>query len=116
MREPVRTEIVLMASGDSIESYDLIWYDGNFTISDIYEVHIWNPTREVVLRLSIPPDRRVDIQLYDNALSDVELVTSHFMSLGFSRFHIEEFHDMVRTHESFTPSPLEKLAVRLEER
>jgi len=116
MREPDRTEIVLMASGDSIESYALVWYGGNFTISDIYEVHIWNPTREVVLGISIPPDRRVDIQLYDNAPSDVELVTSHFRSLGFSRFHIEEFHDMVCTHESFTPSPLEKLAVRLEER
>jgi len=116
MREPGRAEIVLMASGDSIDSYALVWYGGSFTITDIYEIHVWNPTREVVLGLSIPPDKRADIQLYDNAPSDVELVTSHFRSLGFSRLHIEEFHDMVCTRESFTPSPLEKLAVRLEER
>lgn len=114
-REPDRTEIALRASGDNIESYALIWYGNRFTIMDIYEVHIWNPTREVVLGINIPPDKRVDIQLYDNAPNDVELVTSRFRSLGFGRFHTEKFHDMVCTHESFTPSPLEKLAVRLEE-
>ncbi len=116
MREPDRTKIVLMASGDNIESYALVWYGGRFTIMDIYEVHIWNPTREVVLGINIPPDRRVDVQLYDNVPSDVELVTSRFRSLGFSRFHVEEFHDMVCTRESFSPSPLERLAVRLEEK
>jgi len=116
MREPDRTEIVLMASGDNIESYALVWYGGRFTIMDIYEVHIWNPTREVVLGINIPPDKGVDVQLYDNVPSDVELVTSRFRSLGFSRFHVEEFHDMVCTRESFSPSPLERLAVRLEEK
>ena len=115
-REPDRTEIILMASDNNIESYALIWYGGSFAITDIYEVHIWNPTREVVQGINIPPDKRVDIQLYDNAPSDVELVTRHFKSLGFSKFHVEEFHDMVCTRESFTPSPLEKLAVRLEEK
>ena len=114
--EPDRTEIVLMASGDNIESYALVWYGGRFTIMDVYEVHIWSPSREVVQVIKIPPDKRVDMQLYDNAPSDVELVTSRFRSLGFSGLHVEEFHDMVYTRESFTPSPLERLAVRLEEK
>ena len=113
---PDRTEIVLMASGDNIESYALVWYGGRFTITDIYEAHIWNPTRGVVQGINIPPDNRVDIQLYDNDPGDVELVTRRFRSLGFSKFHVEEFHDMICTRGSFTPSPLEKLAVRLEEK
>ncbi|GEM_PF-5413468 len=51
------------------------------------------------------------VRLKNNSL---KLVTSHFRGLGFSRFHIEEFHDMVCTRESFMPSPLERLAVRPE--
>ena len=86
----------------------LLWMSTRFTYGTL--------PREVVLGINIPPDKRVDVQLYDNAPSDVELVTSRFRSLGFSRFRAEEFHDMVCTRESFTPSPLEKLAVRLEER
>ena len=97
-----RTEIVLMASGDNIESYALVWYGGRFTIMDVYEAHVWSPTREVVRGIYIPPDKRVDIQLHDNAPSDVELVTRRFRSLGFNRFSVEEFHDMICTGESFT--------------
>jgi len=114
--EPDRTEIVFIASSDNIESYALVWYGGSFTIMDIYEVHIWNPTRKIMLEINIPPDRGVDIQLYDNAPSDVELATRHFRSLGFGRFRVKEFYDMVCTRKSFIPSPLENLAVRLEER
>ena len=55
---------------------------------DIYEVHIWNPTNEVVSRISIPPSKRADIQLYDSTLSDVEMIINHFRSLGFRRFHV----------------------------
>ncbi|MEM0262699.1 MAG: hypothetical protein QXN17_08630 [Nitrososphaerota archaeon] len=112
-REPDRTEIVLIASGGNIEAYALVWYGGRFAIMDIYEVHIWKPIREVVLGIDIPPDKRADVQLYSSAPKDVELVTSHFRSLGFSKFHVGEFHDMVCTRESFAPSPLEKLAIRL---
>jgi len=114
--EPDRTEIVFIASSDNIESYALVWYGGSFTIMDIYEVHIWNPTRKIILEINIPPDRGVDIQLYDNVPSDVELVIRHFRSLGFSRFRVKEFYDMICTRESFISSPLENLAVRLEER
>ena len=114
-REPDRTEIVLMASGGNIDSYALVWYGGKFTIMDIYEIHLWNPTKEVVLEISIPPDKRADIQLYGSTPKDVELVISHFKNLGFSKFHVAEFHDMVCTRESFVPSPLEKQAARLGE-
>ena len=43
-RESDKTEIVLMTSGSNIESYALVWYGGRFTIMDVYEVHVWNPT------------------------------------------------------------------------
>mgnify|MGYP001772500806 CR=1 FL=1 len=114
-REPSRTEIVLKASGDTIESYSLIRYGGRFTIMDIYEIHIWNPIGEVVVEIGIPPSKRADIQLHNSTPSDVELVVGHFRSLGFSEFQVGEFHDMICTHESFKPSSLERLAVKLGE-
>jgi len=55
--EPDRTEIVFIASSDNIESYAFVWYGGSFTIMGIYEVHIWNPTRKIMLEINIPPDR-----------------------------------------------------------
>ena len=113
--EPDRTEILLLASGDNIKSYALIWYGGRFTIQDIHEVHIWNPTSDIVLGIDISPSKRADIQLYNGTSSDVEMITDHFRSLGFRRFHVEEFYDMICDRESFKPSPLERLAVRLRE-
>ena len=112
-REPGRTEIVSVASGSNIDSYALVWYGDKFTIMNIYEIHVWKPTKEVVLEISVPPDKRADIQLYNSTPRDVELVISQFKNLGFSRFHVEEFHDMICTRESFMPSLLEKLAMRL---
>lgn len=114
--DPDRTEILLLASGSNIESYALIWYGGQFTIQDVYEAHIWKPTRDIILGIDIPPDKRTDIQLYGNAPSDIEVITDHFRSLGFRRFHIEEFHDMICDRDSFNPSPLERLAVKLREK
>ena len=113
--EPDRTEILLLASHDSIESYALIWYGGRFTIQDVYEVHIWNPTRDIILGIDISPDKRTDIQLYGSVSSDIEMITDRFRSLGFRRFHVEEFHDMICDRDSFKPSPLERLAVKLRE-
>jgi len=115
MHEPCRTEIVLVASGNAVESYSLIRYGSRFTIMDIYEVHIWSPAREVVREISIPPDKRVNIQLHNSTPNDIELVINHFKSLGFREFQVGEFHDMICIHESFKPSSLEKLAVKLGE-
>jgi len=112
--EPDRTRIVLMVSGDNIESYALIWH-GIFAIMDIYEVHIWNPAEDVVSRIGIQPNRRADIQLYGDVTNDVGIIIKHFRGLGFRRFHTERFYDMICDHESFKPSPLERLAVRLGE-
>jgi len=39
----------------------------------------------------------------------------HFRSLGFKKFRTEEFYDMVCDCSSFSPSSLEKLAVKLGE-
>ena len=113
--EPRRTELLLMTSGSDIRSYALVWYGGKFTIQDIYEVHIWNPISDLVSRINIPPRKRVDIQLYNSTPNDIEMVKKHFKALGFRRFSIEEFYDMVCGRESFNPSPLEKLAVKLSE-
>ena len=113
--EPHRTELLLMTSGSNIRSYVLVWYGGKFIIQDIYEVHIWNPISDIVSKIDIPPNKRVDIQLYNSTLSDIEIVKKHFKALGFRRFSIEEFYDMVCDRESFNPSPLEKLAVKLSE-
>ena len=76
---------------------------------------LWNPTRDIILGIDISPDKRVDVQLYDNTPSDVEMITDRFRSLGFKRFHVEEFHDMICGHNSFKPSLLERLAVKLRE-
>ena len=113
--EPRRTELLLMTSGSDIRSYALVWYGGKFTIQDIYEVHIWNPISDLVSRINIPPRKRVDIQLYNSTPNDIEMVKKHFKALGFRRFSIEEFHDMICDRESFNPSPLEKLAIKLGE-
>jgi len=113
--EPDRAEIVLAVSDSAVDSYALIRRGGEFTITDIYEIHLWNPTREVVEEISVSPDKRADIQLYESTPGSVELVISRFKSLGFSEFHVEEFHDMVCTREGFKPSPLEELAVELGE-
>jgi len=107
------TEILLLTSHGDIESYTFIRYGGKFTIQDIYEVHIWNPIKEVVQQISISPSKRADMQLFNNAPNDIGMIINHFRSLGFRKFHAEEFHDMVCDHESFRPSPLEKLAVKL---
>lgn len=115
IREPERTELLVLASGDDIESYALIWYGGRFTIQDVYEIHLWRPTSDVVSGIRVFPSKRADIQLYDNAPGDVEFVASHFRGLGFRRIRSEEFHDMICDRESFKPSPLEGLAVRLGE-
>ena len=39
----------------------------------------------------------------------------HFRSLGFKKFRTEEFYDMVCDCSSFSPSSLERLAVKLGE-
>jgi len=76
---------------------------------------LWNPIREVVDEVSVLPDKRADIQLYESTPGNVDLMIKRFKNLGFSEFHVEEFHDMVCTSETFKPSPLEKLAVKLGE-
>ena len=114
-REPDRTEILVASSGSSIESYALVWHGGRFTIMDIYEVHLWRPSRDLVLGISIPPSRRADIQLYEGVSGDIGMVKNHFRELGFREFDVMEFHDMLCDRESFKPSPLERLAVKLGE-
>ncbi len=113
--EPDRTEILLLTSDSNIKSYALVWHGGRFTIQDVYEVHIWNPTEKVIQSINIPPNKRADIQLYGNVSSNTEIITDHFRNLGFKRFHDEEFYDMICDHDSFKPSPLERLAVKLRE-
>ncbi len=114
-REPDKTEVLLLASHDDIKSYALIWHGGRFTIQDIYEIHIWNPTSDIILEIKISPSKMADIQLYNSTSSDIEMITDHFRSLGFKRFNVEEFHDMICDPENFRPSPLERMAVRLKE-
>ncbi len=109
--EKDRAEILLLAPHGNIESYALIWYGGKFTIQDLYEIHIWNPIKEVIQQISIPPCKRADIQLYNN--TSIEMIIKHFKSLGFKKFHAKEFHDMICDRDSFNPSPLEKLAIKL---
>ncbi len=111
--EPYRTELLLVTSNNNIESYALIRYSGKFTIQDIYEVHIWNPSNNLVSEINIPPDKRVDIQLYNATHNDVEVVVRHFRNLGFRRLYVEKFYDMICSREDFKPSPLEKLAIKL---
>jgi len=113
--EPDSTEMLVLASRDGIESYALVWHGGKFTIQDVYEVHVWNPTTDVVSGIVIPPSKRADIQLYNSDSSDVRMIIGRFRSIGFRKFHAEEFHDMVCDSRSFKPSPLERLAVRLKE-
>ena len=113
--EPDRTEIIVLASRNKIKSYALVWHGGNFTIQDLYEVHVWNPTMDIIQEINLSPSKRVDIQLYGSSPSDVEVIIDHFKSLGFKRFDVEKFYDMSWDRESFKPSPLERLAVRLRE-
>lgn len=114
--EPDRTEVLLLTSNNSIRAYAVIRYGGRFTIEDVYEVYFWNPTREIVEETIIPPDKRVDVLLQDSiSSSDIEIIIDHFRDLGFSKFHVKEFHDMTCTSDSFKPSPLENLAVKLGE-
>lgn len=115
-RRPSRTEILVLASGGSIKSYALIRYGGEFTIEDVYEIHLWNPTNDVVAGINISPDKRVDIQLHDNTSIGTGEIIDHFRSLGFREFHVEEFYDMICGRESFNPSPLEGLAIKLGEK
>ena len=114
-REPDRSEIMLLVQDESIESYALVWRGGKFTIQDIYEVYIWNPSREVVASIKVSPVKKADIQLYGGTPNAVEMVVEHFRELDFKRFGALEFHDMICSSESFKPSPLEKLAVKLGE-
>lgn len=116
IREPNRTEIVLMVSDGSVESYALIRYGGKFTIMGIYEIHIWNPVSDVVSEINIFPTKRADIQLYNSVPNDIGIIVNHFRSLGFRRFYVGEFYDMICDRESFKPSPLERLAVKLREK
>jgi len=44
------------------------------------------------------------------------MIIRHFKSLGFKKIHTEEFHDMICDRESFKPSTLEKLALKLGEK
>ena len=111
--ESGRAEILLLVSRGDVESYALVWYGGGFSIQDVYEVHIWNPTRQAVQQIVISPCERADIQLYNSTSNDVEAVVEHFRSLGFKKFRTEEFYDMVCDRSSFSPSSLEKLAVKL---
>jgi len=114
--EPERTDIILLASNNDVNAYALVRYGGRFTIEDVYEVYLWNPVKEVVRGVSISPGKRADIQLQDSiSNNDVGVVTERFKELGFRRFNIEEFHDMVCTRNTFKPSPLEGLAVKLGE-
>ncbi len=48
MYEGGGAEILLLVSRGDVESYVLVWYGGGFSIQDVYGVHIWNPSREVV--------------------------------------------------------------------
>jgi len=80
---------------------------------NIYEVYIWNPNNEIISKINIQPNMKVDIQLYNASPSDLKIIIEHFEKLVFKRFHVEEFYDMICSHESFKPSPLEKLAVKL---
>jgi len=41
------------------------------------------------------------------------MIVEHFKGLGFKKLDTEEFHDMICDCNSFRPSPLEKLAVKL---
>ncbi len=115
MYEYGRVEVVLLTSGGSIDSYALIWFGSRFSIQDVYEVHIWRPTKEVVEGIDIVPSKRADIQLYEASPSDVDLIINHFRELGFKRFSREELHDMVCDSSTFRSSPLEYLATRLGE-
>jgi len=113
--EPGRTEMLLMVSDGNIKSYALVRYGGKFTIQDIYEVYVWNPTSNIVMEINIPSNKRINIQLYGKAFTNVEVIISHFKNLGFKKFYVEKFYDMICSHVEFKPSPTEKLAVRLRE-
>jgi len=114
--EPDRTSAVLLFSNnESIESYALIWYGGKFSIQDVYEVHVWNPAMDVIQEINIPPEKRADIQLHGTISISIDVITGYFRSLGFRKFHVEEYYDMVCGYKDFKPSPFEKLAVRLGE-
>lgn len=114
--EPARTEMMLLLEeGDRVGSYLLVWWGGRYAIQDLYEVYLWKPCKELVSALYVPPSKRVDIQLYDYVPSDIKTVVKHMEGLGFKRFHIGKFYDMVCWHDTFRPSPLEALAVRLGE-
>ncbi len=77
--EPERVDIISLTSGSDVKAYALIRYGGRFTIEDVYEAYIWNPTEEVVREISVRPDRRVDIQLQGEVSgSSVDTVIKHF--------------------------------------
>ena len=115
LHEPERIELIVSFSRDSIESYALIKFAGEFAIEDLYEVYVWRPTKETLSQIDIPSDKRVDIQLYDYEPRELRIVLERFKELGFRHFHVGEFYDMVCTRESFTPSDLEVLATKLRE-
>ena len=113
MREPHNLELLIQ---ENVESYVLIRYGGKFTIEDVYEVHIWNPISEVISEIVIRPSKRANVQLHGNYVNSIlDEVIEHLKYLGFKEVHISEFHDMICDSESFRPSPLERLAVRLGE-
>ena len=116
-REPERAELIAALSpSGTLESYALVWYGGRFTIMDVYEVHLWRPTAELVSEISISPSKRADIQFYSDEPGAIKAVMDHFRSLGFNEFDVVRFHDMVCTRNSFKPSLQEELAVKLEEK
>lgn len=114
-REPNRTEIILLLSGEGISSYALIWYGGRFSIMNIYEVHLWRPLQKIISEISLSPSKRADIQFYDSKPSDISIVKEHFKKLGFNELEVVNFYDMINNRDSFKPSPLENLAVKLRE-
>ena len=114
--EPGRTYIISLISNNDVKAYALVRYGGKFTIEDVYEVYLWNPVKEVVQEISIFPNKRVDIQLQGNiSNNDVDMVIKHFKELSFRRFNIGKFHDMICTRDTFKPSPLDRLVVKLGE-
>ncbi len=115
IHEPTGVKAVLLLSGGEVLSYVLIRYGGRFSIEDVYEVYVWRPNDDVLSRIDLIPNKRVDAQLSSDLISDADLIIKYLRRLGFRRFSVVDFHDMVCTLSTFRPSPNEYLATKLGE-
>ena len=101
-------DVILGVSGDVVESYVLIWRGPGS-----YGIHLWRPSRDLVSRLAVQPDRVAYVLVYEGEEEHVLVVERRLKDLGYLRVQRKVFHDMVCTEDTFSPSANEGLAVKL---